>query len=276
MRKRRQPLVVQHLEGASRAALNRFPEVIRELARGRNGVYALYKGNRLYYVGLASNLRGRLHGHLADRHAGAWDRFSVYLTEGDEHLRELEALLLRIASPQGNKVYGKLSGSEDLRRRFRARIREVQRDEFNLLAGGFAAQAAREAARTATRKARKNRKAPIRGRDFDTLVCPAHVDGFQQAFIEQHAWWAVRLSPVLREKLKYVAPYVTKPVHAITHFGRIKSIEPYKRTGKYIIHLQGRPRRIGPIVHSPGMSMQGVRVALLAELRKAKQLRDVF
>jgi type I restriction-modification system DNA methylase subunit len=35
----------------------------------RHGVYALYRGNRLYYVGLASNLRSRLNTHLRDRHA---------------------------------------------------------------------------------------------------------------------------------------------------------------------------------------------------------------
>ena len=74
---KRIPLVVEHLEGISRAAIGRFPELVTEFARGKSGVYALYKGASLYYVGLAKNLRSRLHHHLRDRHAHEWNRFST-------------------------------------------------------------------------------------------------------------------------------------------------------------------------------------------------------
>jgi len=57
-----------------------------------------------------------------DRQAEAWDHFNVYLTQGDEHLKELESLVLRIASPKGNRVAGKFMGSSDLMRVFRRRI----------------------------------------------------------------------------------------------------------------------------------------------------------
>lgn len=124
MRRRRARLVMQHLEGIAGAALDEYPEVLREFIRGRNGVYALYKKERLYYVGLARNLRSRLRGHMRDRHAKRWDRFSIYLTESDEHLKELESLVLRIAGPRGNKVTGKFLASEDLKRRFRRRLKE--------------------------------------------------------------------------------------------------------------------------------------------------------
>jgi hypothetical protein len=83
-------LVIEHLEGISRAAIKRYPDIITEFVQRKNGVYALYKGETLYYVGLAKNLRSRLRGHLRDRHADAWDRFNIYLTRGDEHLKELE------------------------------------------------------------------------------------------------------------------------------------------------------------------------------------------
>ncbi len=65
-------------------------------------------------MGLARNLMGRLRSHQRDRHNGYWDRFSVYLTSRDEQMRELEALILRIAEPAGNKVKGKLAGSRNL------------------------------------------------------------------------------------------------------------------------------------------------------------------
>lgn len=51
---------------------------------------------------------------MKDRHYGSWDRFSVYLTLRDEHIRELESLLLRIVKPQGNKQGGKFVKSQNL------------------------------------------------------------------------------------------------------------------------------------------------------------------
>ena len=132
---RYQPLVCQHLERLSRDVLGKYKDIIRDYVRRRHGVYALYRGNRLYYVGLASNLRSRLNSHLRDRHANTWDHFSVYLTVGDEHLAELESLVLRISSPKGNKQRGKFARSEDLRRRFRRQVSQYQKIELNRLFG---------------------------------------------------------------------------------------------------------------------------------------------
>lgn len=132
---KRSPLVCQHLENISRGALERHQDIIRAYVRNRQGVYALYRRDKLYYVGLASNLRMRLAHHLRDRHYDSWDRFSVYLTIGDSHLRELESLILRIVKPKGNKQSGKLGGSEDLKKRFRRNIKEQQRRELDILLG---------------------------------------------------------------------------------------------------------------------------------------------
>jgi hypothetical protein len=114
----RSSLVCQHLENISRDALEKYQDVIRGYVRGRQGVYALYRRDKLYYVGLASNLRMRLSHHLRNRHGDSWDRFSVYLTIGDSHLRELEALILRIVKPRGNTQKGKFANSDDIKRKF--------------------------------------------------------------------------------------------------------------------------------------------------------------
>ena len=111
---RRNPLVCQFVENLSSAALERYADIIRDLVGRQHGVYALYRRDKLYYVGLATNLRGRLRGHLRDRHKGLWDRFSVYLTIDHRHLRELESLVIRIAQPKGNKQRGKFARSENL------------------------------------------------------------------------------------------------------------------------------------------------------------------
>ena len=115
---KRKPLVCQHLENMSRELLEQHQELVRQYVRRRQGVYALYRRGKIYYVGLAGNLRNRLKHHLKDRHHDSWDRFSVYLTIGDSHLRELESLILRIVKPPGNKQKGKFTKSEDLRRSF--------------------------------------------------------------------------------------------------------------------------------------------------------------
>ena len=89
MEQRRAVLVVQHLERVAGAAPDEFPEALREFIRGRNGVYALYNGDRLYYVGLASNMRSRLRGHLRDRPG------EPVHPAGEEHRRPFESVQKR-------------------------------------------------------------------------------------------------------------------------------------------------------------------------------------
>ena len=100
-------LVSQHLENIKSDALEKFQDIIKTYVHGRHGIYALYRRNSLYYVGLASNLRNRLRSHLKDRHRKLWDRFSVYLTDDDDHVKELESLILRIVGTKGNMNRGK-------------------------------------------------------------------------------------------------------------------------------------------------------------------------
>ncbi len=123
----------QQLENISREALQKYERIVRNFVRGRHGVYALYRRSKLYYVGLASNLRSRLRTHLKDRHGQAWDRFSVYLTIGDRHIKELESLILRIVKPTGNKQSGRFVKCEDLRRKFKRHIRSHQKEELKSL-----------------------------------------------------------------------------------------------------------------------------------------------
>ncbi|MGP8270878.1 MAG: hypothetical protein ACLQLH_12470 [Terracidiphilus sp.] len=130
-------LVCQHLEHISVRALEQYQQIIRTYVRQREGVYALYRKRRLYYVGLASDLKWRLGAHLKDRHKEQWDSFSVYLTVNDQHLKELESLMLRVIlpKPKGNKQSGKFAMSENLLRRFKREIKEFQKKELGELIG---------------------------------------------------------------------------------------------------------------------------------------------
>jgi len=132
---KRSPLVCEYLENISRDALENHQIVIRSYVRRRQGVYALYRKNKLYYVGLAKDLRGRLKAHVRDRHGASWDRFSVYFTIGDQHLKEMESLILRIVKLKGNRVKGKFAKSRDLRRQFARDIRSEYSKELASLLG---------------------------------------------------------------------------------------------------------------------------------------------
>jgi hypothetical protein len=147
MAKKKPHLVCQHMEQIPAKALERYQFIIREYIRGRHGVYALYKRDKLYYVGLAGNLIGRLGRHLKDRHKGLWDRFSVYLTIENHHIKELESMVLRITKPKGNTQTGRFPKSQDLKKLFKKEVRILQREELDVLMGKRAAIARRRAAR---------------------------------------------------------------------------------------------------------------------------------
>jgi hypothetical protein len=106
-----------------------FREELRNLMRGYSGLYALYKGKRLYYVGLASNLFWRLHGHTRNKHKGKWNRFSIYRIAKVRFLKDIEALVLRIARPPGNSVSGNFHPDADVTKV----LKKIQREQARML-----------------------------------------------------------------------------------------------------------------------------------------------
>jgi len=123
------PIVVGHLEKVGRGVFSRFQKQITECVKGSFGVYALYKRDKLYYIGLASNLKSRIRGHLKDKHGKSWTHFSLYVFRRESHIRELESLLLRIAFPEGNLQRGKLKGSLNLTPKLKGLIKRKYEDD---------------------------------------------------------------------------------------------------------------------------------------------------
>ena len=134
--KKHRGLVLGHLERISSAVFDKYKQVITEMVGGRNGIYALYRNDRLYYVGLATDLKGRVNHHLKDRHKGKWTHFSLYLVRSEKHMKDLESLCLRIADPTGNKVVGKLAGAKNLQKAFKKKLLEKARAEVEAMMGG--------------------------------------------------------------------------------------------------------------------------------------------
>ncbi|MBN2347050.1 MAG: hypothetical protein JXO51_11750, partial [Candidatus Aminicenantes bacterium] len=185
-------------------------------------------------------------------------------TQGDEHLKELESLVLRISMPKGNRVTGKFMNSRDLFKLFRHKVQLMQRRELFEITGNEAMEIS------------KDKRERRRRGEFDTIVCPAHPDGFEKEFLRKNCWWAIRLSKRIIPHLKYIAIYVTSPGHQITHYGRIASIRPYRDSGKYIVKLRGKAKAIGPIAHSPGITMQGSRLCFKEKLKNSRTIAEAF
>jgi len=125
------PLVGGFLERISVKAFEKYHREITDLVQTEHGVYALYKSDRLYYVGLAVNLRRRIKQHLRDKHAGRWNRFSLYLVGKVDHIKDIEALLFRIADPAGNRQGGRLRRATNLERQLRRMMEQRQRSELD-------------------------------------------------------------------------------------------------------------------------------------------------
>jgi len=139
-RRKKPGILLQHLEDVSWRVMGDYTAVVRDMIRGQAGVYALFRRKKLYYVGLASNLMGRLKTHLEDRHKGKWDRFSVYLTADSTHIKELESLLLRLLNPEGNRQSGHLTGAKNLLPVLDRRLRDIDADHRATLLGGHVAR----------------------------------------------------------------------------------------------------------------------------------------
>ncbi|MBI2664715.1 hypothetical protein HYX10_05255 [Candidatus Woesearchaeota archaeon] len=119
--------------------------------------------------------------------------------------------------------------------------------------------------------------------EFDTIVCPAFEDGFKHAYLDNNAWWAIRLSQKAREHLRYLAIYEKSPIAAVRHYAEIERIEPYKDSGKYKVYLKNK-KTISSIeldkdssgISPKGVAPQGPRFTSLSKLLKAKRVSELW
>ena len=155
---KRKRLVASHLEDVSVKLLTGKQDDMRTVLHRQHGLYALYRKDQLYYVGLASNLFTRLKAHTKDRHAGRWDRFSAYVTRTDGVNKELESLALRVLQPDGNRVSGRFAGSTNLKPDLHKAIQTREAIERGELLGGRA----RKKADRVRRKSASNLKGAAR------------------------------------------------------------------------------------------------------------------
>jgi hypothetical protein len=83
----------------------------------------------------------------------------------------------------------------------------------------------------------------------------------------------------MRPQIKHAAVYQVAPISAITHVAEVKSIEPWKETGKCVINFAGPAKPIGPIKlikRGRVKALQNLRYTSYARLKKSKTLDDIW
>ena len=93
-----------------------FRKGLREIMKGYSGIYALYHKDRLYYVGLTTNLFSRIRWHMRDRHARKWDSFVIFRIKQVHYLKDIETLIINVIDSPGNRTRGKVPRDADINR----------------------------------------------------------------------------------------------------------------------------------------------------------------
>lgn len=106
-------LVKGYLEKIDRKAFEYLLHDFKKLLGNSSGIYSLYNGDKLYYVGIADKLLGRVEWHTHDKHQYNWNKVSFFVIDRHRYSKDIETVILRItkkntkSEPKGNKTRGK-------------------------------------------------------------------------------------------------------------------------------------------------------------------------
>lgn len=115
--------------------------------------------------------------------------------------------------------------------------------------------------------------------ELDTIVVPAREDGFNEEFLKNNRWFAIRISGAMLDKIKYIAAYQVAPISGITHIAEVDHIEKYKDTNKYIVYFKpNTTRKISKIGlgKAKGQAPQAPRYSSYLLIENAKTLDDLW
>lgn len=115
--------------------------------------------------------------------------------------------------------------------------------------------------------------------ELDTIIVPAMKDGFQDVFLGEECWYAIRISSSMIDKIKYIAAYCTAPDSAITHYAEVDKILKYQDSNKYIVYFKkdtlskvNSPIKLDDVKFAP----RSPRYTSYKKLLKAKKLTDLW
>ncbi|VVB54961.1 UvrABC system protein C [uncultured archaeon] len=174
-------LVVDQLENLSKRWFTTHYNLITEAIGDSPGIYALYDGDELYYVGKSIELRKRVKEHLRDRHLASWTRFSLFLVRKEEHIPEIESLIVRIANPKGNRQVPTGRASSSMLKTLVAKLNEEFNQEKEELIGGLKSKGAGRVKMSIGRELQGlvSKKTPLyktyKNREYQAILTPSGV-----------------------------------------------------------------------------------------------------
>jgi hypothetical protein len=111
----------------------------------------------------------------------------------------------------------------------------------------------------------------------DTIVVPAQPEGFKMVFLGENQWWAIRIGPAMKDRIRYIAAYQVAPVGAVTHIAEVAEIRAHRDTGKYAVIFKQPAVQVGPIKpKDTRFSPQGPIYVQRDRLLRAKALEDAL
>ncbi len=114
---------------------------------------------------------------------------------------------------------------------------------------------------------------------MDTIIVPDRDDGFQEEFIKNNRWYAIRISSAMIDKIKYIAAYQVAPVSAITYMAEVAWIDKYEDSNKYIVYFkEGSLKKINSVGlgEKRALAPQGPRYSSSRIILEAKTLNDIW
>jgi len=129
----KQPLVEKHIKDVGVGVIENHLDCFRRfVGHGKSGIYVLRKDKIIYYVGLASSLRSRLATHIKNHHRGKWNQFDLYIVKRGKrkYLVELEALLIRVAKPKGNRTEPRFIKHHNVTKQFKKALQNEASQYF--------------------------------------------------------------------------------------------------------------------------------------------------
>jgi len=265
-----------------------WPEVRKRSEMQRTGIYVLVGyGNEeddlpTLYIGQADGVKGRIDSHHKEK--DFWDWAAVFVsTSGGlnrAHVTWLEYALVKRASDtkrcqlDNGNVPQEPALTEAEKADTQGFLKEILQilPLVGLRALEFPKAVAAPRASDPPTGGQRSRRKP------DTIIVPAKKGGFEETFLGEDCWHAIRISGGMLDNIKFIAAYRTQPVSAITHYAPVSHIEPYGEGGKYKVVFSEGAKPIGPISYgdAPPGAMQGPRYTSFARLQKARKLTDVL
>ncbi|MDX6751450.1 GIY-YIG nuclease family protein [Geminicoccaceae bacterium 1502E] len=263
-------------------------EVRERLEMSRTGVYILVgfkpedENLPTLYVGQADGVRGRIDSHFKAK--DFWDRAVVFVSNSGglnrAHVTWLEHELVKraVSARQCHLDNGNAPQEPAMSEAEKADTRAFLKEILQILplvgVGAFevpkpvATPYATVPAQTGLLNTSK----------ADTIIVPAQKDGFEQVFLGEDCWYAIRIAGGMLDKIRYIAGYQSQPVSAITHFAPVARIEPYGEGGKYKVIFSEKAKTVGPIPFgdAPSGAMQSPRYTSFAKLLTASKLTDLL